>query len=297
MRRKSLFAVLLGLLMAGMVAGSAVATAGTPAGASGPSDPWETWAKQHTVRVLVVEKIQYKNGELIKQVEYTGNDLKAKFGIDRLSKVKIAKMPATELPRLYPKGAKTLASGIPLIRTYYKTTVLTTGDEPYPWWENYPYLPRWTWEKIEYCGRLFCHTYYEKADPVNLVWEGGTKDEVKNVLKDAGWHDWVVASDQYIYDPPQYGGGGWEEGDDLADAYVGFTGRYHVRLWVIYNGKVIGSAHHDTSVPHGVDTFEEGEDKVAGYYSSPWSVCRDCMYLYNEVSGKNDGYATIIWKG
>ena len=293
MKWNALLAVLLGLLMAGM-AGSAVATAGTPAGASGPSDPWEAWAKQHTVRVLVVEKIQYKNGELIEQVEYTGNDLKAKFGIDRLSKVKIAKMPVTELPRLYPKKAKTLASGIPLIRTYYKTTVLTTGDEPYPWWENYPYLPRWTWE-VWYDE--FSIPYYEKADPVNLVWEGGTKDEVKNVLKDAGWHDWVVASAQYIYDPPQYGGGGWEEGDDLADGYFGLLGRYHIRLWVIYNGMIIGSAHHDTSFPHNADTYEGGEDKVAGYYKSPWHVCKDCIYLYNAINGKNDGYATIIWKG
>ena len=293
MRWKSLFVVLLGLLIVGVTAGRVIAV-GIPANTS--SDPWKAWSKTHTVHVVVIERIQYQNGELIKQIEYTGDDLKAKFGIDRLIKVKTSKMPVTELLRLYPKEAKTLTLGIPLIKTYYKTTVLTTSNDPYPWWDYYPYLPRWTWEKVEYCGYLFCHTYYEKADPVNLVWDSGTKNEVKNVLKGAGWNDWVVASDQYIYDPPQYGGSGWEEGDDLATGWLGLSGRYHVRLWVIYNGKIIGSAHHDTSAPHGVDTFEGGEDKVAGYYSPSWHVCKDCVYLDNVISGKNDGYATVIWR-
>jgi len=294
---KALLALLLGLLVVGVTAGSAGATVGTPAGTSSPSDPWEAWAEQHTVRVLVVERIQYLNGELIKQVEYTGDELQAKFGVDRLSKVRVARMSPVGLLKLYPLEAETLAMGMPVVRTYYKTTVLTTDDDPYPWWKHPPYLPRWTWDKVEYCGYLFCHTYYEKADPVNLVWGGGTKDEVKKVLKDAGWHDWVVASSQYIYDPPQYGGGGWEEGDDLADGYFGLLGRYHIRLWVIYNGKIIGSAHHDTRVPHHADTYEGGEDKVAGYYKSPWHVCRDCVNLHNAIGEKNDGYATVIGKG
>ncbi|GAB6135740.1 hypothetical protein [Thermococcus prieurii] len=148
MKWKALLALLLGLLVVGVTAGSAEATVGTPVGTSSPSDPWEAWAKQHTVRVLVVERIQYLNGKLIKQVEYTGDELQAKFGVDRISKVKVARMSLSELLKLYPLEAKTLALGMPVVRTYYKTTVLTTSDDPYPWWEHPPYLPRWTWDKL-----------------------------------------------------------------------------------------------------------------------------------------------------
>ncbi|GAB6135739.1 hypothetical protein [Thermococcus prieurii] len=65
---------------------------------------------------------------------------------------------------------------------------------------------------------------------------------------------------------------------------------------MIYNGKIIGSAHHDTSFPHHADTYEGGEDKVAGYYKSPWHVCKDCVNLHNAIGEKNDGYATVIKK-
>ncbi|WP_293256137.1 hypothetical protein [Palaeococcus sp. (in: euryarchaeotes)] len=256
-------------------------------------DPWEEWAKEHTLRVLVVEELTYKNGELVKQVEYTGNELNAKFGVRKLSRIEKTKVDRKTLEKLYPLKAQALIAGKVIRKVYYKTTVITTSDDPFPWWEYYPYLPRWTW-KVWYDE--FSIPHYEKADPVNLVWEGGTKSEVKIVLDNAGWYDWAVASDQHIYDPPQYGGGGWEEGDDMATRWLGLQGRYHIRLWVIYNGKIIGSAHHDTSAPHEVDTFEGGEDEVASYYGSPWFVNEDWIYLDNKISGKNDGYATVIWK-
>ncbi|WP_456450626.1 hypothetical protein [Palaeococcus sp. (in: euryarchaeotes)] len=256
-------------------------------------DPWEEWAKEHTLRVLVVEELTYKNGELVKQVEYTGNELNAKFGVRKLSRIEKTKVDKKTLEKLYPLKAQALIAGKVIRKVYYKTTVITTSDDPFPWWEYYPYLPRWTW-KVWYDE--FSIPHYEKADPVNLVWEGGTKSEVKIVLDNAGWYDWAVASDQYIYDPPQYGGGGWEEGDDMATSRT-FGARYHIRLWVIYNGKVIGSAHYEDR-DHDVISFEQAEEEVSSYYYSPWVITPDCYCLYNSISDPyNDGYATKIKKG
>ncbi|QDA31803.1 hypothetical protein FH039_09615 [Thermococcus indicus] len=258
-------------------------------------DSWEEWAKEHTVRVLVVEELTYKNGELVKRIEYTGDKLKAKFGVNKLSRVEKVKIDMKTLAKLYPLEAHSLGIGKTIKRIYYKTTVITTSDDPFQWWKSYPYLPRWTWKKLESCGYLICHIYYEKADPVNIVWEGGTKSEVKEVLGNAGWYDWVVASSQYIYDPPQYGGSGWEEGDDMATTRT-LGPRYHIRLWVIYNGKVIGSAHYEDR-DHDVISFEQAEEKVWSYYSSPWVITPDYYYLYNYISNPyNDGYATKIKK-
>jgi len=38
--------------------------------------------------------------------------------------------------------------------------------------------------------------------------------------------------------------------------------RHHVRLWVLYSGKVVGSAHYKDS-DHDVISFRAGENKVA----------------------------------
>ena len=74
--------------------------------------------------------------------------------------------------------------------------------------------------------------------------------------------------------------------------------RHHVRLWVIYSGKVVGSAHYKDSDPD-VISFRAGENKVASYYDPPsWTVYYDYYYLNNYVSSPyNDGYATRVLKG
>jgi hypothetical protein len=283
MRWKLLGVLLLGLLILGSF---------SLVSANKTQNPWEEWAKEHTVKVLVIEKVSYKNGELIREVIYTGDDLRNKLNVGKLSRIEKIKVSGTTLEKKYPKGAQALMSGKSISRTYYKTTILTTSNDPFPWWDYPPYLPRWTW-KVWYDE--FSIPHYEKADPVNLVWEGGTKSEVKEVLENEGWYDWVVASNQYIYDPPQYGGSGWEEGDDMATSRT-FGPRHHVRLWVIYNGKIIGSAHYEDR-DHDVISFEQAEEKVALYYHSPWVITPDHYYLYNYISSPyNDGYATKIRK-
>ncbi len=283
MRWKLLSVLLLSLLLLGSF---------SLASANKAQDPWEEWAKGHTVKVMVVEELIYKNGELIKQFEYTGDELKDKFGVSKLSRTEKIRVDEKTLERIYPKEVQALTAGKAIRKVYYKTTVITTSEDPFPWWDYPPYLPRWTW-KVWYDE--FSIPHYEKADPVNLVWEGGTKSEVKEVLENEGWYDWVVASSQYIYDPPQYGGSGWEEGDDMATT-ITLGPRYHVRLWVIYNGKIIGSAHYEDR-DHDVISFEQAEEKVSLYYHSPWVITPDHYYLYNYISSPyNDGYATKIRK-
>jgi hypothetical protein len=183
------------------------------------------------------------------------------------------------------------------MKSYQTTAVIVKPNDPYPWWNYYPYLPRWTWKPV-YSPSGWLEGY-KRSGPINLVWEGGTKEEVKDVLDSNGWWDFVYAYNQYIYDPPEYGGGRWEEGDDMATHPTGTPERNHVILWVIYNGKVVGSAHHDEGFPHvGVD-WEEVEELIASYYYSPWVVYPDWYYLDNRVAdqyGYNDGYATRIKK-
>ena len=45
------------------------------------------------------------------------------------------------------------------------------------------------------------------------------------------------------------------------------------------NGKVIGSAHYEDR-DHDVISFEQAEEEVWSYFSSPWVITPDCYYLY-----------------
>lgn len=258
-------------------------------------DPFEEWANEHSVRVLVIERFSYHNGHLLYEVVYTGNELRTKFNVDKLSKEKKMAMSIYTLKLLFPNEVYTLAKGRSIEKSHYKTTILTTSYEPYPWWENEPYLPRWTWE---YIGKGI----YEKADPVDLVWENTRKYRVKRVLRNVGWLDYVLSTPQYIYDPPEYGGRGWEKGDDIATSFIGIPSRYHMRLWVIYNKKIVGAAHYEEwnwlVFTHVIESYEMAEDKVASYYTNSWSVNFDFYELDNYIQIPfNDGSATKISKG
>jgi hypothetical protein len=131
-------------------------------------DPWEDWAKEHTVKVLVIEQISYKNGELIREVIYTGDDLRDKLNIGKLSRIEKIKVSGATLEKMYPEGAQALMSGKFIRRIYYKTTILTTPNDPFPWWDYPPYLPIWTWKPV-YDPDTLIIIGYERVDPVNLV--------------------------------------------------------------------------------------------------------------------------------
>ena len=267
---------------------------GFPSFVNAKEDPFEEWEKEHTVRVLVTEELSYKNGQLSRQVIYSGRELKAKVKVNSILKSERIPMDKRSLEILFPKEAQTLARGVKTRRIYYKTTVLTRSDDPYQWWKNDPYLPRWTWE---YIGRGI----FEKADPVNLIWENTKKYGVKRVLRNAGWWDYVLATPHYIYDPPEYGGSGWEIGDNIATSFTGIPNRYHMRLWVIYTEQIVGSTHYEywswIRFTHVIVSYEAAEDKVASYYTYPWDVMPDFYYLGNHIlKPLNDGGATKITK-
>ncbi|MDK2913932.1 MAG: hypothetical protein PWQ79_847 [Thermococcaceae archaeon] len=85
MQRKLLILFLVGIITLGIASASGAAMGIRTVNNS--ADPWTTWAKDHTIQVLVIEKIRYQNGVLTRHVEYSGDELKVKFGVNRLFKV------------------------------------------------------------------------------------------------------------------------------------------------------------------------------------------------------------------
>ncbi|MDI6811311.1 MAG: hypothetical protein QMD80_06540, partial [archaeon] len=94
---------------------------------------------------------------------------------------------------------------------------------------------------------------------------------------------------------------GWIGDDGVAEGWPGSDcfrelGGYHVRLWRLSTGDVIGQAHHDTMPPHKADQYEPIEELVAGYYKEPddtqWAVYDDNYWLNNDDTPNgvyNDG--------
>ncbi len=183
---------------------------------------WEEWAEKHTYEVEIRETTVRAPDGMVAYVEITGDELKQRLGVDSI-----------KLTKSYPLYSYSVYWGIgPRTRSYRTTITVTTSNDPFEWWTEYPYLPRWTWEKS---GEV-----YVAVDPINLIW-GSTKDRVKSVLSSNSWSDYTsYGGPQYIYDPEK----GWMEADDMFKGFV-FSEQTHVHLWTIYNGFVVGSVHRE----------------------------------------------------
>ena len=241
---------------------------------------WQGWAEGHSYEVEVREVTMRLEDGMISVVEITGPDLQKRLGT---SSIVITKhVPPQASP--YVRGG-VVYTNRPIIRTYTTTIVATTTDDPFEWWNTYPYLPRWTWEKS---GDV-----YVAVDPINLIW-GSTKDRVKSVLSSNSWSDYTsYGSPQYIYDPDR----GWVEADDMFKGFV-FTEQTHVRLWTIYNGFVVGSVHKEHwswfSFDHIVDSYEEPEKEMIDVFLG-WNREYD-FYSLGNFKLDSDGRATYIWE-
>ena len=236
--------------------------------------------QDHTVKVNSTTVCKYEQGYLLINETYTGEALKERFGVEHLTK-------ALQMP----VGDKVLGlrEGEEKIVVTEKVTVLTSGDDPPQWWDNYSY-PQWAWSKS---GDI-----YEKEDPINLAWENITKDLAKTEILEEGWFDSGTWYNFYVYDPIL----GWLDDDNVADDPFGLWGRYHARLWQMSDGNAVANAHHDSAVPHEADELEEAEELVAGFFNesddTEWNVYADSYNLDNNVTTPySDGWCTQISYG
>lgn len=265
------------------------------------SSSWEEWKQAHTVEVEVATVYKYKKDGKFEITEtYSGEKLKQKFKVDKLTKTKSFTAPSGKQVTvntqagpfaMYPGDRKEVLSE--------KSVVLTTADDPYEWWlacdsASAPVCDsasvsysQWTWSKVLW--------FYELEDPVNLVWEQSNLKTVKSVILRQRWVDNPSEYTHYL----SYPDGSWVRGDGMADSKYRVLGGYHVRLWELPNGAVVANAHQDDDIfiipGHQVKGYENAEYKVAGFFGtvqgSYW-LDNECYNGY--YNAYNNGWATLI---
>jgi len=257
-------------------------------GGNGPKSvddsQWSEWKQAHTVEVEVTTVYDYKKDGKLKITEtYSGEKLKGKFKVDKLTRSQTFSVEdGAEIAVSAESGSQILKPGDKIEIVTQESKVLTTEDDPYP---------QWTYSKIT---SLF-KTYYEVEDPINLVWEDKSLKDVKNVILA---HKWVDNPVEYTHYLP-YPDGSWVAGDGVADSKYRIFGGYHTRLWALPCGNVVSSAHHDDSfliIPgHQVDGYENAESKVAGFFGTPTGVyCLENVCYSDYYNAYNDGNATFF---
>ena len=324
--KKSKFVVLiLMILFFGiMLVPAASATPEKPATEKEGNEPksvddsqWSEWKQAHTVEVEVTTVYDYKKDGKLKITEtYSGEKLKGKFKVDKLTRSQTFSVEnGEEVAVSAESGSLKLKPGDKTEIVIQESIVLTTEDDPYKWWDTASSTasptasptasstasstasltassdalayPQWTYSKF---SSLF-KTYYEVEDPINLVWEDSSLNNVKKVILSQKWVDNPVEYTHYL----PYPDGSWVAGDGVADSKYRIFGGYHTRLWQLPCGDVVSSAHHDDSfliIPgHQVDGYENAESKVAGFFGTAYgkywlnNVCYSAYYkAYNDGS-------------
>ena len=265
-----------------------ILTAFIPSGTC-EANTMESWIQNHTVRVNATTIYKYEQGYLLINETYTGEVLKERFGVEKITK----EFKTPEEKVVVDVKVLGMQEGEEKVVVTEKVTVLTSGDDPPHWWDNYKY-PQWAWDYIV-IGDI-----YEKRDPINLVWKKTTKDTVKSEIFEEEWYDYGTWWYFYVYDPVY----GWIKDDNLADAPFGTSGRYHIRIWGMSDGDIVANAHHDCKPDpwHEADQLEVAEKYVASFFREPedteWSVYWDSYDLENEVTDPfSNGWCSRIIYG
>ena len=204
------------------------------------------WEKEHTI--LVEHTTEYYVSDEILYVKniYSGSELKARFNVGQLEKTISYKVDLDYVKKL------NLVEGKHYTSTKSSYDVFTLENDPPVYSKSYDY-PQWIWEKVG-------DSYHQLDEPVNIAWESNNLNTVKTEILNEGWWDIIAEDTYYIYDS------GWKADDGLADDPLRVFGGWHLRLWQMNDGDVIGAAHHDTWAPHEADGFENAEEEVAGFY-------------------------------
>ena len=338
--KKSKFVVLLLMILffGIMLVPAASATPEKPATEKEGNEPksvddsqWSEWKQAHTVEVEVTTVYDYKKDGKLKITEtYSGEKLKGKFKVDKLTRSQtfsvengeeVAVSAESESLKLKPGDKTEIVT--------QESIVLTTEDDPYKWWDTASSTasstasqttsltasstatstasqttsltassdalayPQWTYSKFS--SRF--KTYYEVEDPINIIWTDNSLKDVKNVILAQKWIDNPVEYTHYL----PYPDGSWVAGDGVAESKYRIFGGYHTRLWALPCGNVVSvvsSAHHDDSfliIPgHQVDGYENAESKVAGFFGTAYGkywLDNVCYSAYYKAY--NDGSAIL----
>jgi len=155
--------------------------------------------------------------------------------------------------------------------------------------------PQWIFKKS---GDAF----QRLEEPINIVWRGTTVEKVEAELISHAWFRVsgpLLEDTYYIYDK------GWEADTGMATDPIGLFGRYHIRLWQLTNGDVIGAVHHDIwwnplSDGHHADGHELAKNYTATIFQDSGQVyervIRDFYRMDNcDPDLDSDGYATGIF--
>ncbi len=249
----------------------------------------DEWMQKHTVEVEATILYEYtEEGELVISETYSGADLKNKLNENKLTKTRKLSIPRGKAVTISSEGESfILQSGDLKMQVVLKSVVLVSAKKPYPWWK-YSEYPQWTWSKVS-------SKYYEREDPINLIWGVSDLSTVKPLILSNGWYDWISEYTYYIYNPFVKN---WVPGDGVADDPFRVLGGYHARLWQV-GDSVVSNAHHDDSVfivaGHQVDEYEAAEAEVAGFFGTEhesYLLDNECYNGY--YNAYNDGFATLI---
>jgi ribosome-binding protein aMBF1 (putative translation factor) len=259
-----------------------------------PEKSMEQWRKEHTVKVKAIRTLKYEQGYLETKEIYTSEEFKKRFGRDNFTKELRIPVSASDAEMIGIREGEERTS------VTEEERVFTIESDPPRYWNWYHY-PQWCYSED---GGV-----YTEEDPINMVWENTNKGTVKSEMTEEGWSDIpeiILCQHPFYVNDPVYG---WIEGDGVADAFYGLDdctrilGGYHVRLWGLSTGDVVGQAHRDTHAPHVADQYEPIEELVAGYYEEPddtqWTVYDDNYPLGNVYTNPhgayNDGWCTQIY--
>ena len=97
---------------------------------------WSKWKQAHTVEVKVTTVYDYKKDGTLKITEtYSGEKLKGKFKVDKLTRSQTFSVPDEEKVAVSAEsGNLKLKPGDKKEIVTQESIVLTTADDPYKWW-------------------------------------------------------------------------------------------------------------------------------------------------------------------
>jgi hypothetical protein len=263
------------------------------------------WYADRTYNVTVtaaysLTSANSKTNNLQIETSYTSNDPKfiKEFGVSEVSSIQ--NIPTEFSQKSYYINEKSVSAdklkNETITISEEKQIVLAAADDPFEWWDyGYAYPPQmWKKEYIGYFGE-----YTKPEDPISLIWNETTAANARATLvSQAGWVN-VPIPFEYpygVYDQ----NGSWIQSQSAGSTLMRSDGGYHVRIFQLSDGSVIGGAHEDSTSPHAVVEFEDIEYLVGTYFSQAgWTVENNELYLAN--SGwfgdnvvYNNGYATVI---
>ncbi|WNY24159.1 hypothetical protein MmiHf6_14880 [Methanimicrococcus hongohii] len=190
-----------------------------------------------------------------------------------------------------------------IVVTETEQIILVPASTPHEWWnDGYAYPPYLYKKRI--LGVF--GDYTEREDPVNLIWKNTNANTVRSTLiSRSGWvalNDGLLSEYPYaVYDRNRQ----WVTPLSVGETQQRRNGGYHVRIYQLSDGSVVGGAHEDSAIlsdygiTHKVVNLEYAEYVVCNYfYNAGWRVQQNSQRLNNSgtfgAGATNNGNATVI---